>query len=91
MDAAAQKAAGMGPTLIRLSVGIEDGRDLLADLAQAFAAVEQAMLADGVTPVSTATAAVTTSAPAATTSNVAVPAAQSQQEFRLNPALAAFW
>jgi cystathionine gamma-synthase len=93
MDAAAQKAAGMGPTLIRLSVGIEDGRDLLADLAQAFAAVEQAMLADGAKPV-------VTSAAVATTETVALAenspkagglAVQSQQEFRLNPALAAFW
>lgn len=98
MDAAAQKAAGMGPTLIRLSVGIEDGRDLLADLAQAFAAVEQAMLADGVKPVSTAPAAVAPAATfvqeatrAPTTSNKVATDAQSQQEFRLNPALAAFW
>ena len=91
MDAAAQKAAGMGPTLIRLSVGIEDGRDLLADLAQAFAAVQQAMKADGVTPVATSTAAVTTTAQAVTTSNKTAADAQSQQEFRLNPALAAFW
>src|SRR5690606_5030042 len=36
MDAAAQQTAGIGPTLIRLSVGIENIDDLLADLQQAF-------------------------------------------------------
>ena len=41
MDAAAQKTAGIGATLIRLSVGIENADDLLADLQQAFNAVAQ--------------------------------------------------
>jgi cystathionine gamma-synthase len=88
----------MGPTLIRLSVGIEDGRDLLADLAQAFAAVEQAMLADGATPAAAAVPTVVTSAPGTDASvqtsvafSTADTATKAQQEFRLNPALAAFW
>lgn len=44
MDAAAQQTAGIGPTLIRLSVGIENCDDLLADLQQAFNAVASAGL-----------------------------------------------
>jgi cystathionine gamma-synthase len=79
MDAAAQKAAGLGPTLIRLSVGIEDPRDLIADLAQAFAAVQAAIR---ITPPQ-----VTTPTPAG---SVATQSA-SEQQFRINPALAAFW
>ena len=35
MDAAARAAAGIGDTLLRLSVGIEHGDDLVADLEQA--------------------------------------------------------
>ncbi|TKB56068.1 cystathionine gamma-synthase [Ferrimonas aestuarii] len=35
MDPEARQAAGIGDTLIRLSVGIEDSQDLVADLAQA--------------------------------------------------------
>jgi len=35
MDAAARARAGIGDRLLRLSVGIEDGADLVADLAQA--------------------------------------------------------
>jgi cystathionine gamma-synthase len=40
MDPAARLEAGVGDTLIRISVGIEEIDDLLADLEQAFAAVE---------------------------------------------------
>ena len=32
-----QKAAGAGPNIVRLSIGIEDARDLIADLDQALA------------------------------------------------------
>lgn len=39
MDTTAQAAAGLTPTLIRLSVGIEQDSDLIADLEQGFAAV----------------------------------------------------
>lgn len=74
MDAAAQQTAGIGPTLIRLSVGIENIDDLLADLQQAFNAVASAV---------------------ANTANQAAPVAANssneQQQFRLNPALSAFW
>ncbi|HEY9042820.1 MAG TPA: cystathionine gamma-synthase [Rheinheimera sp.] len=74
MDAAAQQTAGIGPTLIRLSVGIENVDDLLTDLQQAFNAVAGAV---------------------ANTANQAAPAAANsadeQQQFRLNPALSAFW
>src|SRR5690606_8022588 len=59
MDAEAQQTAGIGPTLIRLSVGIENIDDLLADLQQAFNAVAQHN--------------------------------QQNHQFRLNPALSAFW
>ena len=74
MDAEAQQTAGIGPTLIRLSVGIENIDDLLADLQQAFNAVASAV---------------------ANTANQAAPVAANssneQQQFRLNPALSAFW
>lgn len=39
MSAEAQKTAGIGPMLLRLSVGIEDADDLLNDLKQAFDAI----------------------------------------------------
>lgn len=39
MDAAAQQRAGISATLVRLSVGIEDSADLVADLQQALAQV----------------------------------------------------
>jgi cystathionine gamma-synthase len=75
MDAKAQQTAGIGPTLIRLSVGIENSDDLLADLQQAFNAVAEA------------------SRQADKTVNVgkAVKPNHEQQQFRLNPALSAFW
>jgi cystathionine gamma-synthase len=38
MDAAAQRAAGIGNTLLRLSVGIEAEEDLVADLDRALRA-----------------------------------------------------
>jgi len=40
MDEEAQKTAGLTSQLIRLSVGVEDKTDLIADLLQAFVAVE---------------------------------------------------
>lgn len=39
MSADDQEAAGIGPGLLRLSVGIEDGDDLVADLASALEAI----------------------------------------------------
>ncbi len=42
MDAAALKAAGVGEDLVRLSVGLEDPDDLIADLDQALAASQRA-------------------------------------------------
>ena len=76
MDAKAQQTAGIGPTLIRLSVGIENSDDLLADLQQAFNAVAQASRqADKAANIGTAIK----------------PDHEQQQQFRLNPALSAFW
>lgn len=43
MDAAALKAAGVGEDLIRISVGIEDPKDLIGDLAQALRASQKAL------------------------------------------------
>ena len=37
LDDAAREIAGAGPDVVRLSIGIEDADDLIADLAQAFA------------------------------------------------------
>jgi cystathionine gamma-synthase len=39
MPAEAQAEAGIAPDLLRLSVGLEDCDDLVADLEQAFAAL----------------------------------------------------
>lgn len=44
LTVAEQASAGVGPDLIRLSVGLEDLGDLKADLKQAFAAVPQTKL-----------------------------------------------
>lgn len=44
LDAAALKAAGIGEDMIRLSVGIEDPDDIIADLAQALRASQKAAL-----------------------------------------------
>lgn len=41
MDAQARARAGIGETLLRVSVGIEDSEDLIADLEQAFQAALQ--------------------------------------------------
>ena len=47
MDAAALAAAGIGEDLVRLSVGLEDPDDLIADLDQAFRAAARAAQAAG--------------------------------------------
>lgn len=47
MDAAALAAAGIGEDLVRLSVGLEDPDDLIADLDQAFRAAARAPQAAG--------------------------------------------
>jgi O-acetylhomoserine (thiol)-lyase len=44
LDEAALKAAGIGEDMIRLSVGIEDPDDIVADLAQALRAAQKAAL-----------------------------------------------
>ena len=85
MDAQAQKTAGIGPTLIRISVGIEDPRDLLADLAQAFAAVQQAIARDLPAQGSAVVSAVVQQQKSEAASSL------SEQQFRLNPALTALW
>ncbi len=41
MDDKAQQQAGIKPTLLRLSIGLEDYRDLIADLEQAFNTVQE--------------------------------------------------
>lgn len=79
LDAATQKAAGIGPTLIRLSVGIEEVQDLIADLAQAFAAVDAAVKQN------------TKTQKVQSESAVEKPAKDEQQQFRLNPALSVLW
>ena len=38
LDEAAQIASGAGPDMVRLSIGIEDATDIIADLDQALAA-----------------------------------------------------
>ena len=76
MDDAAQKTAGIGATLIRLSVGIEHIDDLLADLQQAFNAVASAIQQRD---------------SAARTAAAGSAQSKQQQQFRLNPALSAFW
>jgi O-acetylhomoserine (thiol)-lyase len=43
MDAAALAAAGVGEGLVRLSVGLEDAQDLMADLGQALAGAARAV------------------------------------------------
>ena len=42
MDAAARERAGISETLLRLSIGIEEGADLVADLEQGLAAASRA-------------------------------------------------
>jgi len=75
LDAATQKAAGIGPTLIRLSVGIEDAAELIADLDAAFAAVAAAL----------------PNPPQATAKQGPAADSASDLQFRLNPALTALW
>ena len=43
MHEVAQRAAGIGQGLLRLSVGIEDGGDLVADVEQALKRAEELM------------------------------------------------
>jgi O-acetylhomoserine (thiol)-lyase len=43
MSAAQLAAAGIGEDMIRLSVGLEDPEDIVADLAQALRAAQKAM------------------------------------------------
>jgi cystathionine gamma-synthase len=87
LDAATQKAAGIGPTLIRLSVGIEDAQDLIADLASAFAAVAAAIQQQkSDRSVQSEQAAETNSAQ----QRQAVET-KTEQQFRANPALSVLW
>ncbi|MDX5407383.1 MAG: cystathionine gamma-synthase [Chromatiaceae bacterium] len=76
MDAKAQQTAGIGPTLIRLSVGIENPDDLLADLQQAFNALASAQRQQS---------------DVAKPAGAKADSAQNSQQFRLNPALCALW
>jgi cystathionine gamma-synthase len=76
MDAKAQQTAGIGPTLIRLSVGIENPDDLLADLQQAFNALASAQHQQS---------------DVAKPAGAKADSAQNSQQFRLNPALCALW
>jgi O-acetylhomoserine (thiol)-lyase len=41
MDAASLAAAGIGEEMIRVSVGLEDADDLIADLSQALRAAQR--------------------------------------------------
>lgn len=75
MDAKAQQTAGIGPSLIRLSVGIENPDDLLADLQQAFNALASAQRQHSDAKSAAANA----------------DSALNSQQFRLNPALCALW
>lgn len=80
MDAAAQQTAGIGPTLIRLSVGIEAPADLIADLQAGFNTVANWLSHEQNlknTREHTAGSGSANTKPA--------------QQFRLNPALTAFW
>ncbi|SDZ96105.1 cystathionine gamma-synthase [Alkalimonas amylolytica] len=90
MDASAQATAGIGPTLLRLSVGIEAIDDLLADLAHGFAVLESASRAGR--PQS---APATNQASAKASGPSASGAIDSKQGFSqslpLNPALTALW
>ena len=79
MDAAAQQTAGIGPTLIRLSVGIEAPADLIADLHAGFNAVADWLSNNKQTRGHERTV-------GAVSDN-----STSNQQFRLNPALTAFW
>lgn len=77
MDAQAQKTAGIGATLIRLSVGIENAEDLIADLQQAFDAVAEHNQLNHQQQQNRRPE--------------RLKQQHEQQQFRLNPALCAFW
>ncbi|MFC3034134.1 cystathionine gamma-synthase [Pseudoalteromonas fenneropenaei] len=79
MEASARVAAGVGDTLIRISVGIEDVKDLLNDLQQAFERVKPGQ----VTPVVKSATTAKETAPAASAS------ADNSQSFA--PAIPALW
>lgn len=92
MSPEAQKTAGIGPTLLRLSVGIEGIEDLLADLAQGFAALDAAIQAASTPTGGAGSAKNQVSAKNSNAEATEVPPQQeSSQSFRLNPALAALW
>lgn len=87
MDAAAQQTAGIGPTLIRISVGIEQIDDLISDLQRAFSAVELAVEREiNHSKPAPAIAVKTTEA-----RQTADYSAQQNSAFRLNPAFTALW
>ncbi|MDX1537505.1 cystathionine gamma-synthase [Arsukibacterium sp.] len=79
MDAAAQQTAGIGPTLIRLSVGIEAPADLIADLQAGFNAVANWLNSSQSTQ----------HTERAASANAGIDKADRQ--LRLNPALTALW
>ncbi|SNY57648.1 cystathionine gamma-synthase [Arsukibacterium tuosuense] len=81
MDAAAQQTAGIGPTLIRLSVGIEASADLIADLQAGFNAVANWLN----------TSQHNNNADRVASGNTGTGKGSVEQQFRLNPALTAFW
>lgn len=82
MNAAAQQVAGIGPTLLRLSVGIEAIEDLLADLDSAFQALAASVATRGQNE--------SANRPA-TTANREASGEPGTTAFRLNPALTALW
>jgi cystathionine gamma-synthase len=91
MDAAAQATAGIGPTLIRLSVGIEDERDLIADLAQAFAAVRSAIADSGDDAIATEPVLQPQADKVSTSVHDEHVTDNSSAAWHNNPALCAFW
>jgi cystathionine gamma-synthase len=79
MSATAQHTAGISPTLIRLSIGIEAVEDLIADLQNGFHAVAN-WLASEQNSNNTVRA-----------NNKAVATDKTNQQCRLNPAFSAMW
>jgi cystathionine gamma-synthase len=79
MSATAQHTAGISPTLIRLSIGIEAVEDLIADLQNGFHAVAN-WLASEQNSNNTLRA-----------NNKAVATDKTNQQCRLNPAFSAMW
>ena len=92
MSAQAQATAGIGSTLLRLSVGIEGIDDLVADLAQGFAVLEAASQAGKPKSHSTGNPASNKAAAAVTGAG---DTAGNRQDFSpslpLSPALTALW